>query len=272
MTECRICHSSSARHYRRVEGYSLNKCNSCGIVFLEGQSDNQNDFFEDLELHQGMEYWSTPEHFQKHNSLFLKYFRKRAACLRKFSRQKESLKLLDIGSGFGFWPKYAQDNGFSVTCLEPNQKAAQYISGQLGVLNTRPQKLEDFETNEKFDCITLCDVLEHAPDPGRMLERIKSFMRQDSLLYIQVPDALGFRYPYNAPLGLPQHLWQFNTKSLNHLVKANGLSPQKRLKGVMGIVGIMEQAKFKPLPQCLSFLAEKLYFGNRLVMICKING
>lgn len=271
MVNCPICSSAQIRFHKRVEDYSLDKCNACHIVFLRGETIEQNDFFDDLDKHQGMEYWGIPSYFSQYQSVFNHYFCKRLELLHSLSgNSKYQSTLLDIGAGFGFWSKFAQDKGLKVTCIEPNPQGAKYAREQLQLASVYQTTIEDFKTPDQFDYITLCDVLEHSPDPKFMLQKIKSYMKKDTLLYIQVPDALGIRFPYKASLGLPQHLWQFNSQSLKHLLESEGFIIEKKQKGVMGIIGMLEKSRIKSVPLLLSFLAEKLHLGNRLVMICRI--
>lgn len=272
IASCPICNSHQISFYKRIEEYSLDKCESCKIIFLRNASNKQNDFFDDLDKHQGMEYWGIPNYFSRYQSVFNHYFKKRINFLHSLSNhQVDQFTLLDIGAGFGFWAKFAQDSGLKVTCIEPNIQGAKYASEELKLNPVFQTTIEDFKSNDQFDYITLCDVLEHSPDPKHMLRQIKNYMNKDTLLYIQVPDALGIRFPYKASLGLPQHLWQFNSQSLKYLLESEGFIIAKKQKGIMGIIGMLEKAKIKSVPLLLSFLAEKLCVGNRLVMICRIN-
>lgn len=271
MVSCPICSSSQINFHMRVEHYELDKCGVCNIIFLRGELAKQNDFFDDLDKHQGMEYWGIPSYFSQYQSIFNHYFYKRMNLLHSLRNHPSyQLTLLDIGAGFGFWAKFAQDQGLKVTCIEPNPHVAKYAGEQLQLASVSQTTIEDFISKDQFDYITLCDVLEHSPDPRLMLQKIKNYMKKDTLLYIQVPDALGIRFPYRASLGLPQHLWQFNSQSLKHLLESEGFIIEKKQKGVMGIIGMLEKAKIKSVPLLLSFLAEKLHVGNRLVMICRI--
>jgi len=49
-------------------------------------------------------------------------------------------------------------------------------------------KLEDVDYNEKFDIIVCGELIEHLDNPGLMLNGIKKFMHQDTLLIITTPN------------------------------------------------------------------------------------
>ncbi|GAB5410847.1 MAG: hypothetical protein BalsKO_32120 [Balneolaceae bacterium] len=49
-------------------------------------------------------------------------------------------------------------------------------------------KLEDVELEEKFDVIVCGELIEHLDNPGLMLDGIKRFMHEDSLLIITTPN------------------------------------------------------------------------------------
>ena len=99
---------------------------------------------------------------------FTKNFKK---IVKKIKLRKGSL-ILDIGCAAGAFPKAAKDLGFNVVGIEPSkwlceQARKQYnLDVRQGTLSS--QKLE----GEKFDVVTLWDVLEHLTDPVNELTLI----------------------------------------------------------------------------------------------------
>lgn len=268
---CYICSSKETTHFRKVDNHDLYKCRGCKVIFLN-KINKSNDFFKDLSENSTMEYWSTPSFYKKHQDVFNHFFKKRLKSLSSIASRQGATpeKFLDIGSGFGFWPFYLQSSDINVTCLEPNKDAATYLTKELKLEDVENINLENYKTDEKFDVITICDVLEHLENPKEMLTKIANLMHEKSILYVQVPDAIGIRYPYKASLGLPQHLWQFNTRSLVYLLEEQGFEVIKKQKGVMGIIGQIDRSRFKSLHLSLAAIAEKLYLGNRLGITCKL--
>lgn len=51
--------------------------------------------------------------------------------------------------------------------------------------------IETFETQERFDTITLINILEHVSDPVLTLQKAGGFLKDDGVLIVQVPNALA---------------------------------------------------------------------------------
>jgi len=51
--------------------------------------------------------------------------------------------------------------------------------------------IETLETGERFDVITMLNILEHVIDPVLALQRAASFLREDGILIVHVPNALA---------------------------------------------------------------------------------
>lgn len=49
--------------------------------------------------------------------------------------------------------------------------------------------LEDLEINEKFDCVTMLNILEHVQDPQLALIKASAFLNDEGVLIIQVPNS-----------------------------------------------------------------------------------
>lgn len=81
------------------------------------------------------------------------------------------------------------------------------------VLKTRP--------SDKYDLITLFQVLEHVEDLHEMLAYIKSSLTENGHLLIQVPYTC--MWPFD--LVVADHEWHFTKKSLKALLMKNGFFP-----------------------------------------------
>jgi SAM-dependent methyltransferase len=139
-------------------------------------------------------------------------------------------RLLDIGSGPGFFLLNGQKRGWQVKGIEPSIQAAEHSRGLgLDVENvfftetTAPQ----FGT---FDAINMGEVLEHIPDPAALLSLVNQQLNANGMVYIIVPndfnpfqivlrDHLGFKPWWVAP---PHHINYFDFDSLSNLVEKYG--------------------------------------------------
>lgn len=51
--------------------------------------------------------------------------------------------------------------------------------------------IETFATEEKFDTVTMLNIMEHVADPTSVLKKAASFLKKDGVLIVHVPNALA---------------------------------------------------------------------------------
>ena len=95
--------------------------------------------------------------------------------------------VLDVGSGLGVFPYLMKTNGWDVTALDPDQRAAQHISEVVGV-ETICGDFFNVDPDHKYDLVTFNKVLEHVKDPIGMLSKSKDNLADEGLVYVEVPD------------------------------------------------------------------------------------
>jgi SAM-dependent methyltransferase len=98
--------------------------------------------------------------------------------------------LLDVGSGLGVFAARMKEAGWACTALDPDPRSVRHAADVVGVEAVRA----DFATAGdlgRFDLVTFNKVLEHVGDPVAMLTRARSFVGEDGLVYVEVPDGEG---------------------------------------------------------------------------------
>tara|TARA_B100000686_G_scaffold353906_1_gene461443 strand:- start:265 stop:945 length:681 start_codon:yes stop_codon:yes gene_type:complete len=211
-------------------------------------------------------YWSFPEMHEKHRHVFEHFYAERFDRCKQFYPEMNSQ--FDVGSGFGFWMDFCKSKGLETAGIDISEPAVNYCREKLK-LDSQLSALNDFRFDKQFDLYTCCDVLEHLADPNIELQVLHRAMHKDSLLFIQVPDVVGFKYPYGYNLNLPHHLWQFNYESMNKLLKKNKFTILGSWHGIMGVVGYFERNEASLLMRLKWKLASKFRLGNRLMILCR---
>jgi SAM-dependent methyltransferase len=149
----------------------------------------------------------------------------------------ERRRLLDIGSGPGFFLKTAKARGWRVLGIEPSRQAAAHARN-LGL-----EVAEGFFNAEtapglgRFDAIQLNNVLEHVPDPIEILILARDLLQKGGVLCVNVPnDFSPFQIAARASLNLPEwwiapphHLNYFDFASLSGLMERLGLRIAERM-------------------------------------------
>lgn len=271
---CCICGEDAPNgFYRKIGDFTLLKCKGCGLVFLGDFPDDQKNFIHKAQKQlnnsssQKVEYWSFPHLYQKYEDIFARYFSERLRRLQAFCPHIKSL--FDIGCGYGFWLRYCQQQGIEeVEGLDLSEEAVVFAKSRLGQ-KVWCTSLEDFSFTRDYDCIVMCDILEHLSQPARQLLKIRSALKDKGILFIQVPNLLGFKLPPFHGFGLPYHIWQFKISTLNRLLRNNGFKVLRYWTGVMGVIGTYEKGGPNIGQRLMWFFARHLKVGNRLMMVAK---
>lgn len=142
----------------------------------------------------------------------------------------ERRRLLDIGSGPGFFLLNGQERGWQVRGVEPSVQAAEH-SRSLGLDVENVFFTEQTaSTLGRFDAINMGEVLEHIPDPAALLSLANRQLNASGMVCIIVPndfnpfqivlrDHLGLKPWWVAP---PHHINYFDFDSLSRLVERCG--------------------------------------------------
>ncbi|MGB0973692.1 MAG: class I SAM-dependent methyltransferase [Flavobacteriaceae bacterium] len=139
---------------------------------------------------------------------------------------------LDIGCGTGDVLKAAQNNGWTITGIEPNEKARAIAN-----LKTNNKVFDSSELNNlkagSFDVISLWHVLEHLPNLEEHISLFKRLLKPNGKLIIAVPNHKSYDAKYYkeywAAYDVPRHLWHFSQTSIKLLFSKFGMTVTKIL-------------------------------------------
>lgn len=138
-------------------------------------------------------------------------------------------RVLDVGCGAGFFLRVCKHLGATVKGVEPSPHGAKFARSH--GLDVFHGTVDQFETNERFDVITVNQVLEHVPDPVATLSRIKGLLAPGGSIIVTVPNAactwakkLGWKWD---GADLPYHLMQFTPQSVERSAERAGLQVKR---------------------------------------------
>ena len=92
---------------------------------------------------------------------------------------------MDVGCGSGRLSKTLLDKGFSVVAIDTDWKAVE-IAKKKGI-TAFVSDINDWKTEEKFDCIILGDVLEHIEDDKSAMRKIHGMLTPNGCIVVNVP-------------------------------------------------------------------------------------
>ena len=160
----------------------------------------------------------------KRNLLEIIYHTVRKTTLKRKLRLINKLankgKLLDIGAGTGDFIQVAQQNGWNVTGIEPDDQARTIANTKTNNVVYNLEKLDQLET-QVYDVITLWHVLEHLPNLEAHIELLKKLLKPNGTLIVAVPNFKSYDANYYkefwAAYDVPRHLWHFSKNAINSL-------------------------------------------------------
>jgi SAM-dependent methyltransferase len=109
-----------------------------------------------------------------------------------------------------------------VSGVEPNRGYADYSIKEYGLAVQVGFVQEAVFPTESFDVVTIWHVLEHTEDPGAVLTLLRSWLKPDGMLVVEVPNVEA---TCQAPSSTfhEAHLYNFNVVSLRRLARNQGL-------------------------------------------------
>ncbi len=152
--------------------------------------------------------------------------------------------LLDIGCGDGALIEVARMAGITSYGFEISPSLIRLVQAQLGVdsvvsdLTCLPEK--------SYDIVTLINVLEHVPEPIKILQECKRLIKTGGMLLVHVPNIGGLparltraRWHQIEPL---EHFYYFHEHTLKHMLMKVGLEPKRRFSLITssGIKGSLQ--------------------------------
>lgn len=162
-----------------------------------------------------------------------------AGLFKRYSRDIEGLasivnkkpcdtRVLEFGSGWGYWARLAQAYGFDVEGVELSRVRREY--SQARCLNVS-ETLDDL-CEKKFDVIYSNQVFEHIDDPRAVLHKLVKFLADDGVIKISVPNGRNMLKKVSRPdwvaskdaLHPLEHVNCFTRKSLASLASFEGLA------------------------------------------------
>lgn len=176
---CPLCASPAARQFS-VDGYWISRCGTCGHEFAE---------LDDAAGHVSRVY--SDSYFQGGGAGYTDYLSE-SALLRDRGRSYAKLlarftkpgRLLDVGAAAGFIASGFAESGWRVSGVEPNDSMARHGREKLG-LDVRTGTLESLDSAERFDVISIIQVMAHFVSPLEALSNAARLTAPGGYLLIE---------------------------------------------------------------------------------------
>jgi SAM-dependent methyltransferase len=226
---CPMCDGSGGEPLHLEGSFRMVRCLSCQFIFLNPRptAESLHFFYQQYlpEEESSIESWK----------MMMKPVFHRAANLLKHYRGNG--RLLDVGSGFGFFLAEMKHRGWEAVGVEISEKAMGYARNILGLtIHPGPMENADFPDSH-FDAVTGFYVIEHLPHPTAFLKECYRILKPGGLLLLRYPhttpikNLLHFFGIKNRLYDLPAHLSDFSPKMIQHCLERIGFGEFQHLIG-----------------------------------------
>lgn len=254
-TNCLICGSAKIAKLRDgqdrnhfIDGrFELDRCRGCGFIFLNPTPEAAvlaryypNDYYS----YQNEDRPAPAAQASRNQSRAAFYLRHpiRAVNALFYSKilgqnqdlpVRPGLRFLDVGCGDGAYLKTRLREGCECYGVDIGGEALKRLNVSHPAIQTHCGDLWEAKWPAKsFDIVNVCHVLEHVPDPDRLLTEIRRILKPGGLIKVQLPNAdsatrVLFRRFWQG-YETPRHLWVFASGNLTALFERNGLSVVRR--------------------------------------------
>ena len=219
LRDCEICRNEEVEIlHKQIFGkikespieaeYQIVCCNQCGFVYADTAS-TQEDYDQ---------YYAYMSKYQNQDSsgsgtseFDYERINQGVNRITKFLKSKEA-KILDMGCANGGVLQELYRRGYShLLGIDPSIVCV-HNTLHKGIEAIRSD-IFSYKPIEKFDCIIFSHVLEHIRDLKRAVQDLTEWLKDDGILYIEVPNAGRYAEQYIVPY------YYFDCEHINHFDK-----------------------------------------------------
>jgi 2-polyprenyl-3-methyl-5-hydroxy-6-metoxy-1,4-benzoquinol methylase len=154
------------------------RCQDCGLVYRNPHQ-RINTGADRKRLYRT----TSPGRLTNDRKRLFKYY---SECVYPF---REYNRILDVGSGSGFFLKLCREQGWEIFGVELNPELAEISGATQGVEVFNGSFEESYYPADYFDVVTLWNVLEHMEDHKLVLTRVYRILRPRGCLFLRFANA-----------------------------------------------------------------------------------
>ncbi len=216
--KCCVCSNADPSRFKvkySKNGIDIVQCENCSFIFIppfyrKGVSYTD---YKNAEVANQVRKGNNWVKLQRH---FLRY-----KLIRKY---KSRGKIFDLGAGWGHFLLAGRMLGYEVSGIEISEQPFLYAKNDLKLPVDHIDFFEMPDSN-KFDIITMWDVLEHIDRADTVVEKCARMLQPSGYLIIQVPQIDSFiAKKQGADWGMMglDHVNYFSKETITHLLEKNG--------------------------------------------------
>ncbi len=215
---CNVCGNSDSENfelkYQKPE-YAVVSCNSCSFYFIPPYYRKKIKYeqYKNRQVSDAVRAGNNWIKVQRHKLRF--------QFIRKYVKTG---KLFDLGAGWGHFLLAGKELGFDIYGIEISEEPYLYCVNDLKLPVDHIDFFQMDESN-KFDVLTMWDVLEHIDESNKFLAKCSSLVKPGGYLFLQVPQIDSFiarRYKGNWKMMGLDHVNYFGKDTIKSILKQHG--------------------------------------------------
>jgi len=218
--KCLIC---SSQLFEPLYENTLLKCTNCSFVTanLDIYKLDFNNIYDESYF-KGSEYLNYP----LEKSIIQKNFAKRLNHITRKINKKDISNVLEIGCAYGFFGELISKyfKGTHYTGIDISKEAINYGKNNLG-LNLHSVDYLDYKSDEDISDIFMWDVIEHLPEPDKVIAKASTELMNNGRLILTTGDIDSYLARLQKKkwrlIHPPSHLHYFSKKTISQLLRKN---------------------------------------------------
>lgn len=265
--------------------FQILSCRNCALIWTDPLFDLAPNSSKESE-----EYWAEDVYLSNAEDQKQRFRQQLRAFLKASGRtQTNELKVLEVGSGMGFFLDVCEEFGINAEGCDINADAVRYCNRER--TRARLGSLDNFYANDTFDAVFAFNLIEHLPNPKSFLEQAYRVLRPGGTLILETP-VLESLFHRVARLGSrltggrvnlyglhPNgHIYKFSKKtfqssamglSFQQLSARNISAPFNEIWGKSSIAVVDNRSLYRTALPILWWLAQLTGTGNRIFIMLR---
>lgn len=220
---CPACGAKNKKVCLEKNGFSYKECHKCGMLYLSPRPPIKviKEFLRKSVNYEFFEKVIFPESREIRRK---KLFIPRVETVIKYCKKHKvkTDKILEIGSGHGIFCEEMKKKKFFKEIVGLEASNSLFKTCQKMGFRMSNAILEEYNSDEKFDCVVAYEVLEHVFNPKVFLKKIYELLTKKGIVMLTFPNYRGFDL---GVLGVASktldhdHLNYFTAESISLLLK-----------------------------------------------------
>ena len=223
---CALCGARDTRRLYTKFNWGIEQCRRCRLIYANPRAPEETI----LARYSSEYFWNEylPAVAAPGGKYDLEYQDQRHAAMLRLVRRHSphGKRLLEVGTGAGFFLKAAQRAGWETAGLELSSEGSAFARDRLG-LDVRTERAEEMSFPAgSFDVAVMFDVIEHLFDPVAVLEATRRAVAPGGIFVVSTPNfdalsrlVLGVDWAVLSPL---EHVYYFSEHTLAATLRKAG--------------------------------------------------